>query len=72
MFNKDDFDLPLESQLRLRVINDEIDKAKDVQAIKDNLKQTSKLIMFYQHLLSRLAKDMITKDMNDWLKPSPE
>ena len=68
MFNKEDFELPLEAQLRLRVINDEIESANDINVLKEHLKETSRLIMFYQNLLGKVAKDILAKDMVDWIK----
>ena len=68
MFNKEDFELPLEAQLRLRVIKDEIDTTNDIDKLKNSLKETSRLIMFYQNLFGKLAKDLIAKDMADWVE----
>ena len=68
MFNKEDFELPLEAELRLRVIKDEIDKTNNIEALKKSLKETSRLIMFYQNLFGRLAQDIIAKDMVDWVQ----
>ena len=68
MFNKEDFELPLEAELRLRVIKDEIDETNDINSLKNNLKETSRLIMFYQNLLGKVAKDILAKDMVDWIK----
>jgi hypothetical protein len=68
MFNKEDFELPLEAQLRLRVIKDEIDTTNDIDKLKNSLKETSRLIMFYQNLFGKLAKDLIAKDMTDWVE----
>mgnify|MGYP003313584504 CR=1 FL=1 len=68
MFNKEDFELPLEAELRLRVIKDEIDKTNDIEALRKSLKETSRLIMFYQNLFGRLAQDIIAKDMVDWVQ----
>ena len=68
MFNKEDFELPLEAELRLRVIKDEIDKTNDIEALRKSLKETSRLIMFYQNLFGRLVQDIIAKDMVDWVQ----
>tara|TARA_Y100000401_G_C8150361_1_gene139271 strand:- start:225 stop:458 length:234 start_codon:yes stop_codon:yes gene_type:complete len=68
MFSKEDFELPLEAELRLRVIKDEIDGTNDINALKEHLKETSRLIMFYQNLLGKVAKDILAKDMVDWIK----
>ena len=68
MFSKEDFELPLEAELRLRVIKDEIDGTNDINALKEHLKETSRLIMFYQNLLGKVAKDILAKDLIDWIK----
>jgi len=68
MFNKEDFELPLEAELRLRVIKDEIDSANDIDVLKKSLKETTRLIMFYQNLFAKLAKDIIAKEMVDWVE----
>ena len=68
MFNKEDFELPLEAELRLRVIKDEIESTNDIDKLKNSLKETSRLIMFYQNLFGKLAKDIIAKDMVDWVE----
>lgn len=68
MFSKEDFELPLEAELRLRVIKDEIDGTNDINALREHLKETSRLIMFYQNLLGKVAKDILAKDMVDWIK----
>lgn len=66
MFSPEDFDVPLESDLKLRIMQDEIESCNDVKALRKNLKETAKLVMVYQQLLAKLAKDMVTKDLTDW------
>ena len=59
MFEASDFELPLETELKQRVILDEIEHCEDVKALQQNLKNLTKLLMTYQHLLNTvLAKQM--------------
>ena len=39
MFKPEDFEMPLEKQLRIRVIDKEIDECNDIDALRENLKQ---------------------------------
>ena len=66
MFRPEDFQLSLEAQLKLRVVNDDIDKCTDVEALRDNLKGATKLLMNYQQIINRLMAEMITKDLQDY------
>lgn len=68
MFNDSDFKIPLESELRLRVINDEIDSCNDVESLKNHLKETSRLIMVYQHLLTAVAKEAVESNLTKWIE----
>jgi len=63
MFTEEDFQLPLEKQLRIRVIDKEIDECNDVDALRENLKQCACSLMKYQHLLSVTLKKQIEKDL---------
>ena len=67
MFKKEDFDLPLEKQLRLRVINKEVDECGDINVLKESIKQTTECLMKYQHLLTITLKKQIEKDMTDFV-----
>ena len=67
MFAKEDFDLPLEKQLRLRVINKEVDECHDIDVLKESIKQTTECLMKYQHLLTITLKKQIEQDMTDFV-----
>ncbi len=56
MFEASDFELPLETELKQRVILDEIEHCEDVNALRTNLKNLTKLLMTYQHL--RMLRDL--------------
>tara|TARA_Y100000289_G_C3871592_1_gene123785 strand:- start:350 stop:574 length:225 start_codon:yes stop_codon:yes gene_type:complete len=64
MFTPDDFQLSLESQLKLRVIYDEVDKCKDVEHLQEQLKEATQLMMRYQTILNRLLRDKISENLS--------
>jgi len=68
MFKPEDFNLPLESELKLRVLTDEIDECDDVTVLRSNLKDMAKLLMNYQNILNRVLKEQITKNLEDFEK----
>ena len=67
MFNPEDFELPLEKQLRLRVINKEVDECRDLDALKDNLKNCAESLMRYQHLLGKAVEANMMNAMSDFI-----
>ena len=68
MFSKEDFEVPLESKLRERVIFDEIDQCSDVEALRKNLKHVTNLFMRYQHLLNAVLAKQLEKNIEDFLR----
>ncbi len=67
MFNPEDFELPLEKQLRLRVVSKEVDECSDTKALQENLKQCAESLMRYQHLLGKAVEANLLNSMTDWL-----
>ena len=63
MFEASDFELPLEAELKQRVIIDEIEHCEDVKALQQNLKNLTKLLMTYQHLLNTVLAKQMEKNM---------
>ena len=66
MFEPSDFEIPLEKQLRIRVIDKEIDECTDIDALRENLKQCATSLMKYQHLLSVVLKKQVENDLSRW------
>jgi DNA-directed RNA polymerase subunit L len=64
MFKPEDFELPLEKVLKLRVITDEVDECTDIEVLKRSLKEVSKLLMTYQHLLNAVLKEQIEANLS--------
>ena len=67
MLNKEDFKLPLEKQLRMRVISQEIDQCSDVEVLRENLKTCAESLMRFQHLCARMAEQQLKGFMNEFL-----
>ena len=67
MFNPEDFQIPLEKQLRLRVINQEIDECNDPEVLRNHLKQCTETLMKYQHLLAMTLKNQIDKELKEFI-----
>lgn len=63
MFEAGDFEMTLEAQLKLRVIRDEIDNCTNVKELQTQLKQATELMMHYQHILHRILKEQIEKNI---------
>ena len=59
MVKSEDYQLPLEKVLTLRVITDDIESCKDVGVLQNSLKDTTKLLMTYQHMLGKILQDQI-------------
>ena len=67
MFSPEDFEMPLEKQLRLRVIKTEIDECTDVKVLQENLKICSESLMRFQHLCARMAEKQLKGFMSEFL-----
>ena len=67
MLNKEDFELSLEKQLRIRIINKEIDECNDVDVLRANLKTCAESLMRFQHLCGRMAEEQLRGFMNEFL-----
>jgi hypothetical protein len=66
MFDPEDFEVPLERQLKLRLVIDEIDGCTDIKILKESLKQTAEQLMKYQHLLQVTLQKQLMKEVESW------
>ena len=64
MFVPEDFQLSLESELKLRVIRDEVDQCKDVTILQEQLKSATELMMKYQTILNRVLREKISENLS--------
>ena len=66
MFDTEDFEVPLEKQLKMRLVYDDIDKCDNVDALRENLKECATQLMKYQHLLSKVLEKQLTAELEKW------
>tara|TARA_R100001082_G_scaffold81687_1_gene48576 strand:- start:4582 stop:4800 length:219 start_codon:yes stop_codon:yes gene_type:complete len=68
MFSKEAFEIPLETQLKLRVMTDEINSCDDIKKLREILIETATLVTRYQVILESTIKEVIERDMETWLE----
>ena len=66
MFKPEDFEIPLEKQLKLRLVIDEVDQCSDVDALRVNLKTCAESLLRYQHLLGKVLEQQLISDLKNW------
>ena len=62
MFSKEDFSISMEKELRLRMVNDEINHCDNVEELRKQLINVTRLYTQYQHLLEIAVKQLIVQD----------
>jgi uncharacterized coiled-coil protein SlyX len=63
MFSEESFQMPLEAQLKLRLVTDEIKKCTDVETLQNSLVATTELVARYQAMMGVLIKDMMEMEI---------
>ena len=64
MLEPEDFTLPIEKELRMRVIKKEVEECNDIEALKKNLLTCAESLMRFQHLTTKLVERQIQNDMD--------
>ena len=67
MLSQEDFEIPLEKQLRMRVVLDEIESCNDPTILKAHLKQCTETLVKYQHLLGKILEAQLKSEISKWL-----
>jgi len=62
MFNEEDFQISMEKELRLRMVNDEINHCDNVEELRKQLINVTRLFTQYQHLLEIAVKQLMVQD----------
>ena len=62
MFKKEDFEISMEKELRLRMVNDEINHCDDIDELRKQLINVTRLFTQYQHLLEIAVKQLMVRD----------
>jgi hypothetical protein len=63
MFQPEDFEISMEKELRLRVINDEINNCDNIEELRKQLITVTRIFTQYQHLLESTVKRLLEKDI---------
>ena len=66
MLSHEDFEIPLEKQLRMRLVLDEIDTCNDPTILKAHLKQCTETLGKYQHLLGKILEKQLKAELEKW------
>ena len=64
MFKPSDFEISMEKELRLRMVNDEINHCDDIDELRKQLINVTRLFTQYQHLLEVAVKQLMVQDIN--------
>ena len=64
MFSKEDFQISMEKELRLRMVNDEINHCDNIDELRKQLINVTRLFTQYQHLLEIAVKQLMVQDIN--------
>ena len=65
MFAKEDFEISMEKELRLRMVNDEINHCDDIDELRKQLINVTRLFTQYQHLLEVAVKQLMAQTVSD-------
>jgi hypothetical protein len=64
MFKSSDFEISMEKELRLRMVNDEINHCDNIEELRKQLINVTRLFTQYQHLLEIAVKQLMVQDIN--------
>jgi hypothetical protein len=65
MFKEEDFQISMEKELRLRMVNDEINHCEDIAELRKQLINVTRLFTQYQHLLEVAVKQLMVQSISD-------
>ena len=68
MFKPEDFQLPLEKQLRLKVIEGEVYECTDIKEMQHQLMRVTRLFMTHQQLLDRCLEQLLAVEADKLLE----
>ena len=64
MLKADWFQLPLERELTLVKINQEIDECTDINTLRESLKETARQSARFQHMISEMLREQLTAEVS--------
>ena len=66
MLEPDFFELTIEKELRMKVIEKEVRECNDIDVLKTNLVTCAESLMRFQHLTAKLVEQQLQKEMTDF------
>ena len=63
MLKADWFNLPMERELTLLKIGKEVDDCRDIEVLRESIKQLSHQNARYQHMIGEMLKETLTKEL---------
>ena len=63
MLKENWFQLPLERELTLVKINQEIDECTDLKKLRESLKETARQSARFQHMISEMLREQLTSEV---------
>ncbi len=63
MFTEESFQLPLEVDLKLKIMTDEVKSCTCVETLQNSLIEVTKLMTRYQHMLNVTLQAALTKEL---------
>jgi len=65
MLKSEWFNLPMERELTLIKINQEIDECKDINVLKKSVKDLAKQNAMFQHMISEMLRETLTNEVEN-------
>ena len=63
MLKSEWFNLPMERELTLVKINQEVDECTDIKVLRSSIKDLTKQNAMFQHMLSELLRETLTNEV---------
>ena len=67
MLKSEWFNLPMERELTLVKINQEVDECTDIKVLRSSIKDLTKQNAMFQHMLSELLRETLTNEVESML-----
>ena len=67
MLKSEWFNLPLERELTLHKINQEVDECTDIKTLRESVKSLAYQNARFQHMIGEMLKESLAAEVNDFL-----
>lgn len=67
MFKPEDFQLSMEKELKLRVLEDDIMKCREVETLQNSLKAVTVQLLKYQQLLDVCLRQQLESELKNYM-----